>query len=80
MSHLITLFLYTLQCLCIAPTYELALQIGQVIEKMGKFYPDVKLAYGIRGNRRKYYHFGINILTTFKPYSVFKKCSNNSPL
>ncbi|KAL6119436.1 uncharacterized protein ACO6RY_04010 [Pungitius sinensis] len=39
------------QCLCISPTYELALQIGQVIEHMGKFCPDVKLAYGIRGNR-----------------------------
>ncbi|XP_075898296.1 ATP-dependent RNA helicase DDX19A isoform X2 [Nelusetta ayraudi] len=39
------------QCLCISPTYELALQIGQVTEQMGKFCPDVKLAYGIRGNR-----------------------------
>ncbi|KAG7221670.1 hypothetical protein INR49_000037 [Caranx melampygus] len=39
------------QCLCISPTYELALQIGQVIEQMGKFCPDVKLAYAIRGNR-----------------------------
>nr|XP_020441225.1 ATP-dependent RNA helicase DDX19A-like [Monopterus albus] len=39
------------QCLCIAPTYELALQIGQVIEQMGKFCPDVKLSYAIRGNR-----------------------------
>ncbi|KAM6925315.1 ATP-dependent RNA helicase DDX19A [Xenentodon cancila] len=39
------------QCLCIAPTYELALQIGQVIELMGKFCPDVKLAYAIRGNK-----------------------------
>lgn len=39
------------QCLCIAPTYELALQIGQVIEQMGKFYSEVKLAYAIRGNR-----------------------------
>ncbi|TNN84440.1 ATP-dependent RNA helicase DDX19B [Liparis tanakae] len=39
------------QCLCVSPTYELALQIGQVIEQMGKFCPDVKLAYGIRGNR-----------------------------
>lgn len=42
-----------LQCLCIAPTYELALQIGQVTEQMGKFCADVKLAYGIRGNRSK---------------------------
>ncbi|KAK0151087.1 ATP-dependent RNA helicase DDX19A [Merluccius polli] len=39
------------QCLCIAPTYELAVQIGQVIEQMGKFYPEVKLTYAIRGNR-----------------------------
>ncbi|XP_024149204.1 ATP-dependent RNA helicase DDX19A [Oryzias melastigma] len=39
------------QCLCIAPTYELALQIGQVIEHMGQFCPDVKVAYAIRGNR-----------------------------
>uniref|UniRef100_A0A673BUW5 RNA helicase n=1 Tax=Sphaeramia orbicularis TaxID=375764 RepID=A0A673BUW5_9TELE len=39
------------QCLCISPTYELALQIGQVIEQMGKFYPEVKLAYAIRGNK-----------------------------
>ncbi|KAM4610628.1 ATP-dependent RNA helicase DDX19A [Polymixia lowei] len=39
------------QCLCISPTYELAVQIGQVIEQMGKFYPEVKLAYAIRGNK-----------------------------
>ncbi|KAG7257815.1 hypothetical protein CRUP_018746, partial [Coryphaenoides rupestris] len=39
------------QCLCIAPTYELAVQIGQVIEQMGKFYPEIKLAYAIRGKR-----------------------------
>uniref|UniRef100_A0A3P8UHP7 RNA helicase n=1 Tax=Amphiprion percula TaxID=161767 RepID=A0A3P8UHP7_AMPPE len=39
------------QCLCISPTYELALQIGQVIEQMGKFCPDVKVQYAIRGNR-----------------------------
>lgn len=44
---------WCLQCLCISPTYELALQIGQVTEQMGKFCPDVKLAYGIRGNRSK---------------------------
>ncbi|XP_038165319.1 ATP-dependent RNA helicase DDX19A [Cyprinodon tularosa] len=38
-------------CLCVAPTYELALQIGQVIEQMGKFCSNVKLAYAIRGSR-----------------------------
>ncbi|KAG8002991.1 ATP-dependent RNA helicase DDX19B [Nibea albiflora] len=50
LSHVNTANKWT-QCLCILPTYELALQIGQVIEQMGKFCPDVKLAYGIRGNR-----------------------------
>ncbi|XP_034086491.1 ATP-dependent RNA helicase DDX19A-like isoform X1 [Gymnodraco acuticeps] len=39
------------QCLCIAPTYELALQIGQVMEQMGKFCPEVTLTYAVRGNR-----------------------------
>uniref|UniRef100_A0A4W4DWZ9 RNA helicase n=1 Tax=Electrophorus electricus TaxID=8005 RepID=A0A4W4DWZ9_ELEEL len=39
------------QCLCISPTYELAVQTGKVVEQMGKFYPEVKLAYAIRGNR-----------------------------
>ncbi|TWW57191.1 ATP-dependent RNA helicase DDX19A [Takifugu flavidus] len=39
------------QCLCIAPTYELALQIGQVVEQMGKFCSNVKLVYAVRGNR-----------------------------
>ncbi|XP_067095679.1 ATP-dependent RNA helicase DDX19A [Osmerus mordax] len=39
------------QCLCISPTFELAVQTGKVIEQMGKYYPEVKLAYAIRGNR-----------------------------
>ncbi|XP_065142717.1 ATP-dependent RNA helicase DDX19A isoform X2 [Paramisgurnus dabryanus] len=38
------------QCLCISPTYELAVQTGKVIEQMGKFYPEVKLAYAVRGH------------------------------
>ncbi|NXW59987.1 DDX25 helicase, partial [Eurystomus gularis] len=39
------------QCLCLAPTYELALQIGQVVEKIGRFCANVKVTYAIRGNR-----------------------------
>ncbi|XP_045845056.1 ATP-dependent RNA helicase DDX19B isoform X1 [Meles meles] len=39
------------QCLCLSPTYELALQTGKVIEQMGKFYPQLKLAYAVRGNK-----------------------------
>lgn len=41
------------QCLCISPTYELALQTGKVIAQMGKFYPEVKLAYAVRGHKSK---------------------------
>uniref|UniRef100_A0A5F9CQ31 RNA helicase n=1 Tax=Oryctolagus cuniculus TaxID=9986 RepID=A0A5F9CQ31_RABIT len=39
------------QCLCLSPTYELALQTGKVIEQMGRFYPELKLAYAVRGNK-----------------------------
>ncbi|XP_057605160.1 ATP-dependent RNA helicase DDX25 isoform X3 [Hippopotamus amphibius kiboko] len=39
------------QCLCLAPTYELALQTGRVVEWMGKFCVDVQVMYAIRGNR-----------------------------
>ncbi|XP_010188706.1 PREDICTED: ATP-dependent RNA helicase DDX25-like [Mesitornis unicolor] len=39
------------QCLCLAPTYELALQIGQVIESIGQFCPNIKVTYAIRGNQ-----------------------------
>uniref|UniRef100_A0A6Q2Z2Z6 RNA helicase n=1 Tax=Esox lucius TaxID=8010 RepID=A0A6Q2Z2Z6_ESOLU len=41
----------TLSCLCVSPTYELALQTGKVIEQMGKYYSEVKLVYAIRGNK-----------------------------
>lgn len=46
-------FLSLNQCLCVSPTYELALQTGKVIEQMGKHYPEVKLVYAIRGNKCK---------------------------
>lgn len=52
LSSLSALFPY--QCLCLSPTYELALQTGKVIEQMGKFYPELKLAYAVRGNKCEY--------------------------
>ncbi|XP_033925416.1 ATP-dependent RNA helicase DDX25 isoform X2 [Melopsittacus undulatus] len=39
------------QCLCLAPTYELALQIGNVMESIGRFCADIRLTYAVRGNR-----------------------------
>lgn len=53
---LMSLFLFA-QCLCVSPTYELALQTGKVIEQMGKFYPEVQLVYAIRGNKCKCFYF-----------------------
>ena len=39
------------QVICLSPTYELALQTGQVAEKMGKFCPEVKIGYAVRGEK-----------------------------
>ncbi|KAL1459165.1 hypothetical protein WDU94_011172 [Cyamophila willieti] len=37
------------QGLCLAPTYELAIQIGEVVAKMGKFITDLSVRYAVRG-------------------------------
>ncbi|NXK00569.1 DDX25 helicase, partial [Corythaixoides concolor] len=39
------------QCLCLAPTYELALQIGSVMELIGRFCADIRVTYAVQGNR-----------------------------
>ncbi|XP_067051953.1 ATP-dependent RNA helicase DDX19A-like isoform X2 [Acropora muricata] len=39
------------QVICLSPTYELALQTGQVAEKMGKFCPEIKIGYAVRGEK-----------------------------
>ncbi|XP_052213797.1 ATP-dependent RNA helicase DDX19A-like isoform X2 [Dreissena polymorpha] len=39
------------QCLCLAPTYELALQIGSVTEKMAKNMPNVRIGYAVKGEK-----------------------------
>lgn len=39
------------QCLCLAPTYELALQIGQNVEQMGQKMTNLKICYAVRGER-----------------------------
>ncbi|XP_060106899.1 ATP-dependent RNA helicase DDX25 [Heteronotia binoei] len=39
------------QCFCLSPTFELAVQTGQVIEKMGKFCVHIGVIYAVRGNR-----------------------------
>ncbi|XP_033107658.1 ATP-dependent RNA helicase DDX19A-like [Anneissia japonica] len=39
------------QVLCLAPTFELALQIGKVVKEMGKMLTDVSVRYAVRGER-----------------------------
>ena len=37
------------QVLCLSPTFELALQIGEVASKMSQFRPDLSIRFGVRG-------------------------------
>ncbi|XP_015601206.1 DEAD-box helicase Dbp80 isoform X2 [Cephus cinctus] len=37
------------QVLCLSPTYELAIQTGEVAAKMSQFCPEIKLKYAVRG-------------------------------
>lgn len=37
------------QCICLTPTYELALQIGEVTEKMGRHMSGLNIGYAVRG-------------------------------
>ncbi|XP_063799857.1 ATP-dependent RNA helicase DDX25-like isoform X2 [Pseudophryne corroboree] len=39
------------QCICLSPTFELALQTGQVIEQMGRFCDGINVIYATRGSR-----------------------------
>ena len=39
------------QCLCLAPTYELALQIGKNVEQMGQKMDSLRVCYAVRGER-----------------------------
>ena len=49
MNRLIVPFHF--KVICISPAYELAIQTGQMAEKMGKFCPEVKIGYAVRGER-----------------------------
>ena len=39
------------QCICLAPTFELARQIGEVAQKMAQFLDGVKIRYAVKGER-----------------------------
>jgi len=41
------------QALCLSPTYELAIQTGEVAAKMAQFCPDIKIRFAVRGEESK---------------------------
>ena len=41
------------QAVCLSPTFDLALQTGKVLEQMGKFLPNIKFTYAVKGHRRE---------------------------
>ena len=51
------------QCICLTPTYELALQIGGVTRKMGKYMTGLNIGYAVRGVFvDRYTPFGYHII------------------
>lgn len=42
------------QVLCLSPTYELAIQIGDVAMKMGQYCPSIKIRFAIRGEEGEF--------------------------
>jgi ATP-dependent RNA helicase DDX19/DBP5 len=46
---------FNFQCLCLAPTYELALQIGKNVEQMGQKMDSLRVCYAVRGERGNYH-------------------------
>lgn len=45
------------QVLCLSPTYELAIQTGEVAAHMAKFMPEIELKYAVRGEEGNYFPF-----------------------
>ncbi|KAK2721543.1 hypothetical protein QYM36_003739, partial [Artemia franciscana] len=76
------------QVLCLSPTLELALQIGQVVKKIGQFCTDIDIRYAVRGEEVSKYDLVLSsssIKTTtvkqeygFKFMPIRKQVGSNS--
>lgn len=51
------------QVLCLSPTYELAIQTGEVAAKMSRFCPEIKLKYAVRGEESNIFNLNVYIYT-----------------
>ena len=43
----------SLQVICLSPTFDLAQQTGNVLKQMGKFSPNIRMVYAVKGVRGK---------------------------
>jgi ATP-dependent RNA helicase DDX19/DBP5 len=50
------------QCICLAPTFELAQQIGAVARQMAQFMPDVRIRFATKGEQSKCSMFSFWVL------------------
>lgn len=42
--------------LCLSPTYELAIQTGEVAAHMAKFMPEIEMRYAVRGEEGNFFY------------------------
>lgn len=49
------------QVLCLSPTYELAIQTGEVAAKMSRFCPEIKIKYAVRGEESNISYFLVHL-------------------
>jgi hypothetical protein len=52
----------------LSPTYELAIQTGEVAAKMAQFCPEIKIRLAVRGEESKL--IGVTIMTVFHVISL----------
>lgn len=56
---MLAFFLYGMfifKVVCISPTYELAIQTGEVASKMAQYCPEIQLKYAVQGEEGKILH------------------------
>lgn len=58
------------QVLCLSPTYELAIQTGEVAAKMSAFCNEIKIKYAVRGEESNTYY---RSFSTIQKLSFFNK-------
>jgi len=59
------------QVLCLSPTYELAIQTGEVAAKMAQFCPDIKIRFAVRGEESKWITSAWSHLFIFAEFRIY---------